>query len=108
LQPYIENSIRHGVRYRNDSAGLITVAFYTTDHYLVCTVEDNGVGREASKQFKGTQNIEYQSKGMTLTARRIEMMNRSTEVPIDVQVEDLYNDMQQPSGTRVMIRFPLI
>jgi ligand-binding sensor domain-containing protein len=107
LQPYIENSIRHGVRYRNDSAGLITVAIYTTDHYLVCTVEDNGIGREASKQFKGTQNIEYQSKGMTLTARRIEMMNRSTEVPIDVQVEDLYDEKQQPWGTRVMIRFPL-
>lgn len=44
---------------------------------------------------------------MTLTARRIEMLNTTGHFPIDIQVEDLYDVQQQATGTRVIIRFPV-
>jgi ligand-binding sensor domain-containing protein len=106
LQPYVENSIRHGVRNRSDNEGLITVSFTVDDSYLVCVVEDNGVGREVATRYKSNMPIEYQSKGMTLTAKRIEMLNRHQDAPVLITIEDLHKN-DKPAGTRVSLRFPL-
>ncbi len=106
LQPYVENSIRHGVRYRNDKEGHIRVSFSLDQQYLICQVEDNGVGRKKAGQYKSEIPIEYQSKGMTLTAKRIEMLNKSSVTPVLIEIEDLaINNI--PAGTRVTLWFPL-
>lgn len=106
LQPYVENSIRHGVRNRKDKLGNIVVTVATDSEYLTFTVEDNGVGRQVAAQHKSKMPIEYQSKGMTLTAKRVEMLNKAQDVPILIKIEDLYiND--KPAGTRVTLKFPL-
>lgn len=106
LQPYVENSIRHGVRNRPDKLGQILIAFRTDPNYLICCVEDNGVGRKKASQYKSELAIEYQSKGMTLTARRIEMLNKHHRSPVVIDIEDLENN-HQPAGTRVTVMFPL-
>jgi LytS/YehU family sensor histidine kinase len=106
LQPYVENSIRHGVRYRHDKAGHIRVSFRLDEQYLVCQVEDNGVGRKKAGQYKSEIPIEYQSKGMTLTAKRIEMLNKNSASPVLIEIEDLETN-NIPAGTRVTLRFPL-
>jgi LytS/YehU family sensor histidine kinase len=107
LQPYIENSIRHGVRYLDNNTGKIIIRFIKEENYLVCTIEDNGIGRKQSQLYKSQMPVEYQSRGMTLTARRLEMMNKTQEVPIVVEIEDLVTNDQLPTGTRVAIYFPL-
>jgi len=106
LQPYVENSIRHGVRYRNDKEGHIRVSFTLDQQYLICQVEDNGVGRKKAGQYKSEIPIEYQSKGMTLTAKRIEMLNKNSATPVLIEIEDLETN-NIPAGTRVTLRFPL-
>lgn len=105
LQPYVENSIRHGVRNRPDKLGKISIRFSTDDRYLICCVEDNGIGRKKASQYKSAMAIEYQSKGMTLTARRIEMLNKHLRNQVLIEIEDLENN-QVPAGTRVTLRFP--
>jgi LytS/YehU family sensor histidine kinase len=107
LQPYVENSIRHGVRSRKDKGGHIKVAFSQAENYLVCVVEDNGVGRKLAAAYKSQMPIEYQSRGMTLTAKRIEMLNRGLTSPVLISIEDLYKD-EMAVGTRVTIRYPLM
>lgn len=105
LQPFVENSVRHGVRNRRDKLGHITVSFSIDDTYLICQVEDNGVGRKKANQYKSEMHIEYQSKGMTLTQRRIDMLNRSYTQPVLIEIKDL--EVQSiPSGTRVTVKFP--
>ena len=106
LQPYVENAIRHGIRYLDGSNGLIILNFSIEGEYLVCSVEDNGIGREKSRQLKGKTVIEYQSQGMTLTARRIEMINRNFNNPIMIGISDIYKE-NEVAGTKVMIRIPL-
>jgi hypothetical protein len=106
LQPYIENSIRHGIRYRDDNEGLVRLDFRTERDHLVISVEDNGVGRERSQQLKGRNNIEYQSKGMSLTAGRIDMINKSSKFPIVINISDIYSGTIV-AGTQVKIRIPL-
>jgi hypothetical protein len=110
LQPYIENSIRHGVRYRNDNAGKINVSIDVDGIYLVCTITDNGIGRKLSEMYKGRRIIEYQSKGMSLTEERIKLINAFNVENIHILVEDLEDledQQQQFSGTKVTISFPI-
>lgn len=106
LQPYVENAIRHGIRYLDGNNGLILLNFAIEGEHLVCSVEDNGIGREKSQQLKGNTVIEYQSQGMTLTARRIDMINKNFNNPIMIGITDIYSE-NEVAGTKVMIRIPL-
>ncbi len=56
LQPYVENSIRHGIRHLEDRKGIITIAAAKEGDYLVCRIDDNGIGRERAQQLP-VQNI---------------------------------------------------
>jgi ligand-binding sensor domain-containing protein len=106
LQPYIENSIRHGIRYLEGNDGMVKLGFSIAEGYLVCSVEDNGIGRKKSKELKGQTIIEYQSQGMTLTARRIDLMNINFNNPILIEISDIYAG-NEAAGTKVLIRIPM-
>lgn len=106
VQPYIENSIRHGVRFRNDNLGLIKLTVKKAEEFIEIIVEDNGIGRKASLAFKATNPIEYQSKGMSLTEDRIYYFNRNRESKLSVQIEDLVDSSLFGVGTRVTLRIP--
>lgn len=107
LQPYIENAIRHGIRYKTDGRGLVQVSFVKKNDYLVCTITDNGVGREKAAAVKSKLHIEYQSKGMSLTSRRIDLLNRINDTKMSVEVNDLYTPAGEASGTEVKIQIPV-
>jgi hypothetical protein len=59
-------------------------------------------------QFKSISPINYQSKGLSLTAERIAMFNREHEHKITMQIDDLEDEAQNALGTRVTIHFPVI
>jgi hypothetical protein len=107
LQPYVENAILHGIAHRRDRQGRITVNFRKDAHYLICTIEDNGVGRERAAQYKSRDDKQYPSRGMELTARRIEILNSTMPNPISTVVEDIIVGDGRREGTRVIVRFPL-
>jgi ligand-binding sensor domain-containing protein len=108
LQPFVENSVRHGLRFRRDKDGLVTISVNREDDYLVCILEDNGVGRKAAMKYKSISPINYQSKGMSLTADRIAMFNKENDKKITMYIDDLEDDKQNALGTRVTIRFPVL
>lgn len=105
LQPYVENALRHGIRYKQEGIGKVTIAFSVENEVLSCQVEDNGVGREKAAEFKSRQHIEYQSKGMSLTEKRIELLNKAGG-KITVLIEDLKGADGHAKGTRVTVKLP--
>jgi ligand-binding sensor domain-containing protein len=107
IQPYVENSMRHGLRHKITGNGFIHIHFQHTGTRLSVVVEDNGIGRKGAAAFKTREHIEYQSKGMSLTADRIRMMNARYGDAIKVEVIDLEDDEGRPAGTRVIMNFPL-
>lgn len=107
LQPYVENAIRHGLRYKKDGHGMVEIVFAKEGNFLLCTIKDNGIGRAKSAVLKSSQHIEYQSKGMSLTARRIDLLNRINDTKMSVNINDLYTAGGQPSGTAVIIKIPV-
>lgn len=101
LQPYVENAIRHGMRFLEDRYGMIYITLAIVDRELVCTIDDNGIGREKAKALKSEMHIEYQGRGMSISNRRAELYK------IEQQVIDKSDPQGLPAGTTVVLKIPL-
>jgi ligand-binding sensor domain-containing protein len=106
LQPFVENSIRHGLANRTLANGLLKIAFFKEGNNVVCIVTDNGIGRQESIKRKSATHIEYQSKGMSLTQKRIDLINSTRQSHIQLTIKDLYNPDHTAAGTEVTIIIP--
>jgi ligand-binding sensor domain-containing protein len=107
IQPYVENSMRHGLRHKIKGKGAIWIEMSVSSRHLTIQIEDNGIGREKASRYKTIEHIEYQSKGMSLTAERISLMNSLYGEGIGIEVVDLKDEAGEALGTRVIMRFPL-
>ena len=104
LQPYVENAIRHGINNKKDGAGIIQINILKQNDNLICEIIDNGIGRKAAMEFKTSNAIEYQSKGMELTAKRIQLLNKNVGEDIVIKIEDV----EPPNmGTKVTLFIPI-
>ncbi len=101
LQPYVENAIRHGMRFLENKKGQININVFTQDNFLVCEIDDNGIGREKAAALKSKMHIEYQSKGMNISKRRAELYN------IHQQVTDKKDEHGNATGTTITVKIPL-
>nr|NQU92210.1 histidine kinase [Bacteroidota bacterium] len=104
-QPFIENSIEHGIKHKK-SKGNISIRFSLKDNLIVFEVEDNGVGREKAKEILYKLNKEHKSLATAITRERIRVLNRKLKNKIQLQILDLKNSKNEPSGTRVLIEIP--
>ncbi len=105
VQPYVENAVLHGMN-NLKRKGHIKVDFSFEDDMLKCVVEDNGVGRSKEKEEKGKEGRENRSVGMTITQRRLKLLNARIVNP-KVQVIDLFEN-GNPCGTRIEIVMPYL
>ena len=97
LQPFVENSIWHGLS-KKDNGGKITISVSKTGNLLNCIVEDNGIGRKKSAE-NATLGKSY---GIKLTEDRIALHNETKNPDAGVFVTDL------EQGTKVEVKLPLI
>jgi LytS/YehU family sensor histidine kinase len=103
LQPYVENSIRHGIKYKKENKGMINISVQKKEADILVSIEDNGIGREAAQQYKSKYHIQYQSKGMSINNDRIDVLNSYNDQKIKIAINDLYDEYNEPAGTRVDI-----
>lgn len=101
LQPYVENAIRHGMRFLENKKGQINIAATIQDNMLVCEIDDNGIGREKAVELKSKMHIEYQSRGMNISRRRAELYH------IDQIVIDKKDNAGNAAGTTIIVKIPL-
>lgn len=100
LQPFIENAIWHGLRYKKDK-GLLSVSIKKNNDRIEAVIEDNGIGVEASKAIKTVHQQTYDSRGIKNTMERMETLNKLYNCAITYRTEVLNTD--DNSGTRVII-----
>jgi len=100
IQPYIENAIWHGLRYK-EAKGNLEVKLAEVDTALMVTICDDGIGREKSKSLKTEHQKDYKSAGMSKTKERLELLNKLYDKNYEVLVEDL------TPGTRVTLKLPI-
>lgn len=109
LQPYVENALKHGLMHRKGKKNL-TIRFSQNclsskqdENNLFCEIEDNGIGREASMKINQQNGRVYQSKAMSLTQDRIDLLNSSDTSKLKLDIEDLKNADGSAAGTKVNI-----
>ena len=98
LQPYIENSIWHGLRYIKEKGDLTISMSQKIQDSILITIQDNGIGRQKSKEMKTTNQLKQKSKGMSTIQNRIAILNDMYEDKIAVNITDNSKD---GSGTKV-------
>lgn len=105
LQPYIENSIWHGIMHLDKSInGKILISISAKENTLVVTVEDNGIGREESKKLASRQ---HKSKAISLNEKRIQAINTINQsIKGTIVIEDVIDTDSHVKGTRVKIIIP--
>ena len=93
-QPFVENSVIHGVLKLTDRRGKISVRFITQEKGLLIEIEDNGVGRGNSNV-----SIGHKSVGMDLVKERLSIYDPNSSI----KIEDLKNAQNEPLGTKITI-----
>ena len=87
VQPFIENAIWHGLRYI-DHPGKLDVRFLQRDGQLMIEVEDNGIGREASKALKTRSQSQHKSSGIRSSESRVDLSNKVYGGSIGIEIVD--------------------
>lgn len=104
IQPYIENAIWHGLmNLEENKRGVLSLEFGKEGSQLSCMVTDNGVGRRRASELEKEKNPRHKSYGMAIAQRRLLLLQQEGMEMPQVIIDDLYNPMQEPCGTRVTI-----
>jgi ligand-binding sensor domain-containing protein/putative methionine-R-sulfoxide reductase with GAF domain len=106
LQPFVENAIWHGLLHKS-GPGTLVVAVTQPENTLICTITDNGVGRDASREFKSASLNQKQSLGLKLTQERLALMHEQEKKKFKVEIIDLFDAGGVAAGTQVIIEMEL-
>jgi tetratricopeptide (TPR) repeat protein len=99
LQPYIENAIWHGLRYKEEKGLLEVDVRSKEDNVLEICISDNGIGRKRSAELKTQHQKKQRSKGMGNIEQRVAILNDMHKNKVAVTIGDLQKD---GSGTKVV------
>jgi len=104
LQPFVENSILHGLATLQDGSGVLKIHIKQSNTMLVCTIEDNGIGRKKAGEIKKHREPGHRSMGISATEDRINILNSLKPGMAKIWIEDIDNGA---TGTKVTITIPL-
>ena len=101
LQPFIENSIWHGIM-KKEGEKFIELTIKEENENVVCTILDNGIGINKNKKVT---HISERRKflGAEATENRIRMLHQNKGV--EIETKDISDETR--TGTKVSITFPL-
>tara|TARA_B100000674_G_scaffold107486_1_gene78965 strand:- start:463 stop:2397 length:1935 start_codon:yes stop_codon:yes gene_type:complete len=102
IQPYIENAIWHGLRYKENSGNLnLKLTKQETDLHVA--ISDNGIGRKKSAELKTNNQKKNRSTALRNIKERIQIVNELHDLKINVTIKDFHKD---GTGTIVELVVP--
>ena len=107
LQPFIENAIKHGLKYIHQKRGMIEVTFSEKNNLLECTVTDNGIGRtKAEEMNQNSKETYHKSTALLVTQERLDLLQEDKNIR-SLEIIDLYDEAGGALGTKVIVRIAL-
>ncbi|WP_379884200.1 histidine kinase [Mariniflexile soesokkakense] len=101
LQPYIENAVWHGLRYKKVKGKLdIAISQINLDEIKII-IADDGIGRQKSKALKTENQKKQNSKGMGNIKKRVAILNAMYKDKVDVFIDDFQDE--EDTGTKVVV-----
>ena len=107
IQPYVENSICHGLM-PLDFKGTVVIDIRISGETLICTIEDNGIGRDAAIENKKSRGAGHNSLGTRITNSRLDLVNSLYGTSLKTTYTDLKNASGEAEGTRVELQIPVM
>lgn len=108
LQPFLENALWHGLSSKKADKKISVSVTRPEPGYVLITVEDNGIGREAAQKLQARKVLKRKSVGISNTTERLANFSKDYQNRFEVSIEDLYDTEGAPSGTRVSLKIPTI
>ncbi|HEY1039663.1 MAG TPA: histidine kinase, partial [Bacteroidia bacterium] len=106
IQPYVENAILHGLNPK-PGEGLLQIDIRLAAGVMICSIIDNGIGREKSAENRRLSAKEHKSMGMSITKQRLQILNTINNSNLSVRINDLKDEKGLPLGTKVDIFIPI-
>jgi tetratricopeptide (TPR) repeat protein len=103
LQPYIENAVWHGLRYK-ETRGHLSLHMRRNSHGLEVEITDNGIGRKRSAALKTDNQKRQTSTALKNIEERLTIINKVYRSNYSIDIRDL--DAAAETGTRVLIHVP--
>jgi ligand-binding sensor domain-containing protein/two-component sensor histidine kinase len=108
FQPFVENSIIHGILPIEDRVGKISIELTLKDTYLEVCIEDNGVGIDTSLSKKQRYSGDHKSQGMEITSKRIELLKQLKQQNYELEGPfQMKENNRLINGTRVLLKIPV-
>jgi hypothetical protein len=101
IQPYLENAVWHGLRYR-DTKGFLKLTMALDGSKLIIKISDDGIGRTKSAELKTENQKKHRSTGLKNIKERLEILNTVYKTHYRVDV----SDGASGQGTQVDITIP--
>lgn len=108
IQPFVENSIKHGLRHLKNRKPLLNIRFELKENLMIVSVKDNGIGRVASKEINNYDNRSHQSKGIEITKNRVHLLNINNTTQYHIEIIDVSSTDNTIEGTEVKCYLPII
>lgn len=105
LQPYIENAIKHGLLHKKGEKHL-RIEFRKETDGLYITIEDNGIGRKKSGEINQQRPGDHRSFATDASSRRLAILNKGKENPIQLSIIDKTDPIGIPCGTLIQLVIP--
>jgi len=105
-QPFIENSIEHGLSEKEEN-GLIEIRISSDNGFISISAEDNGIGRSQSQALRKGM-FRHKSYGTEITQERLDFLKKKYNYDASFRIEDLSDNLGRPAGTRVNFKIPVL
>ncbi|OFX27708.1 MAG: hypothetical protein A2033_02905 [Bacteroidetes bacterium GWA2_31_9] len=105
IQPYIENSIWHGLMHK-ESGGLLQLIVKENQDTIKCEIIDNGIGRKNSEEINSKKRLGHVSRATDITSGRAGIIYSLYKQKIKIETIDLFDINNNSIGTKVCIEFP--
>lgn len=108
IQPFVENSIIHGVLGNENKQGVIAVRVQLVGDVLTIEIEDNGIGIDSSLAKKVGFDGDHKSQGMEITFKRIDLLKKVSNQNLELKGPfQVFNDDGTVKGTLVVLKITL-
>jgi ligand-binding sensor domain-containing protein/two-component sensor histidine kinase len=102
VQTYTENALKHGLLNKKDGIGQLSIKVWEEEKKLYIVIEDNGIGRKEARLL----GKESTGKGMMILNFYYDFFDRYNDQKILHEVTDMYDEHNEPAGTKVTVIIP--
>jgi anti-sigma regulatory factor (Ser/Thr protein kinase) len=86
-----------------ENEGIVIISINEKDGGVECVIDDDGIGRELSKQHEAQYEANHQLNGISLTYARLDLDKLLNEREDSITIIDKKKESGEPEGTKVII-----